>query len=219
MSVAVSSRDEMGFARIIYETMMIVLIALEPVKNSYLKKLVKRLLVVFILGEFMIFAKVFVTYMDISDEWTPIIWRIYEIIRVFISLSLCYPISLFIGENGQKLQRLFFIVCCLVASGAISDHLHYNNGHSGLNHVASMLIFLFTFYQYTQLRRETIGEIPRLKSLMVLELILIILDGILIVLYFNGGNQPKFLSGMKIALGILQYQKFYMMILVMTHFD
>ncbi len=103
MSVAVSSRDEMGFARIIYEAMMIVLIALEPVKNSYLKKLVKRLVVVFILGEFMIFAKVFVTYMDISDEWTPIIWRIYEIIRVFISLSLCYPISLFIGENGQKL--------------------------------------------------------------------------------------------------------------------
>lgn len=103
MSVAVSSRDEMGFARIIYETMMIVLIALEPVKNSYLKKLVKRLLVVFILGEFVILVQIFVVYMDILDEWTPIIWRIYEIIRVFISLSLCYPISLFIGENGQKL--------------------------------------------------------------------------------------------------------------------
>jgi hypothetical protein len=219
MSVTSPRHDEIGFARIILETILIILIALEPVKNFYLKKFVKHLLTVFILEEFVIIAEVYVIYMNIQGEWAAIIWRIYEIIRIFISLSLCYPISLFIGENGQKIQRLFFIVSCLVAIGAISDHLHYNNGQSGMNFIAFILIFLFTFHQYTQLHRQTQGEIPRLKSLMVVEFTLILLNGILIVLFFSGAYQQKFLLAIRITIGVLQYQKIYMMILVMTYFD
>lgn len=219
MSFASPNRDEMGLARIICEAMVIILIAMEPVKNPYLQKFVRTLLAAFILEESVIIAEVFVVHIGLFDEWTAIIWRIYEIIRIYISLSLCYPISLFIGENGQKLQRVFFVVCCLVVTGTISDYLRYNDGHSGMNYIAFTLIFLFTLYQYTQLRRQTQGEIPRLKTLMILESTLLVLNIILVLLFFYGGYQQTFLSALKIAIGILQYHKLYMMILVLTYFD
>ncbi len=198
---------------------MIILIVLEPVKNSYLKNFVKRLLAAFVLEELVIITEAFFIYMSILDEWTAIIWRTYEIIRIFISLSLCYAISLFIGGSVQKIQRLFFIVCGLMIVGAISDHLRYNNGHSGMNYIAFLIIFSFTFYQYTQLRQQTEGEIPRLTSLMILEFVLIVLNVMLIILFFHGGYQQKFSSTVKITIGILQYQKLYMMIMVMTYFE
>jgi hypothetical protein len=126
---------------------------------------------------------------------------------------------LFIGENGQKLQPLFFIVCSLVATGGILDHFRYNDGQSGMNYIAFILIFLFTFSQYNQLRRQTQGEIPRLKSLMILEFVLIVLNGTLIILFFRDGYQNKTLTIIKTTIGILQYHKLYMMIMVMTYFE
>ncbi|CAF1425999.1 unnamed protein product [Adineta ricciae] len=197
MSIAVSCNNEMLVARIICEAMMIGLIALEPVKNPYLKVFVQRLLAVFILDELVIMTEGYILYTDTYAEWKAVFWRTHEIIRVFISLSLCYPMSLFIGENGQK----------------------YRNGHSGMNHIAFMLIFLFTFYQYVQLRRQTRGEVPRLKSLMAIESMLIILNLILIALFLARGYEQKALPTIKITMTILQYHKFYMIISVMTYFE
>jgi hypothetical protein len=219
MPIVVPNRDELGFARIICEAMIIVLIALEPVKNLYLKKFVRHLLIAFVLEELVIIIEVFVIYMNILNEWTIFIWRTHGIIRLFISLSLCYPITLFIRENRRKLQCLLIVISCLIIQGIISEYLGYNNGHSGVYFIAFLLIFIFTFYQYTRLHRQTEGEIPRLKSLMALELILIILNSILIVLFFNAKHQENFLSAIKIAIDILQYHKFYMIISVMTYFE
>jgi hypothetical protein len=219
MSIVVPNHDELGFARIICEAMMIVLIALEPVKNAYLKRFVKYLIAAFILEELVIIADVFLIYMNIINEWTIFIWRTYGIIRLFISMSLCYPMTLFIGQNLRKLQRLLIAVCCLIIYGVISESLGNNNGHSGIYFIAFLLIFIFTFYQYTQLRRRTGKEIPRLKSLMTLELTLIILNSILIVLFFNNGFEQNFLPAIKITIDILQYHKFYMIISVMTYFE
>jgi hypothetical protein len=75
---------------------------------------------------------------------------------------------LFIEESGQKLQYLFFIGCGLVGLGAISGHFRCKNGNSEMNLIAFLLIFPFTFYQYIQL--------ARLKSLMAIELTLILLN-------------------------------------------
>ncbi|UJR11867.1 hypothetical protein I4U23_016046 [Adineta vaga] len=219
MSFVISCNTEMVFTRIICEAVVIGLIALEPIKNSYLKLFIQRLLAAFILDELVIITEGYILYTNMYDEWKAIVWRTHEVIRVFISLSLCYPMSLFIGENGQKLQRLFFVISSLVFIGGIFDHLHYRNGHSGMNHIAFMLIFLFTFYQYIQLRKQTRGQVPRLNSLMLIELVLMILNGLLIILFFSSGYEQKFLSTIKIATTILQYHKFYMIISVMTYFE
>ncbi|CAF0925943.1 unnamed protein product [Adineta ricciae] len=219
MSIAVSCNNEMLVARIICEAMMIGLIALEPVKNPYLKVFVQRLLAVFILDELVIMTEGYILYTDTYAEWKAVFWRTHEIIRVFISLSLCYPMSLFIGENGQKVQRFFVVISGLVLIGGFFDHLQYRNGHSGMNHIAFMLIFLFTFYQYVQLRRQTRGEVPRLKSLMAIESMLIILNLILIALFLARGYEQKALPTIKITMTILQYHKFYMIISVMTYFE
>jgi hypothetical protein len=80
------------------------------------------------------------------------------------------------------------------------------------------VIFLFTSYQYIQLQRQTDGEIPRLKSLTALELTLILLNGLLIILFFTSGYQPKLMSSIKITIGILQFHKLYMMISVLSYF-
>jgi hypothetical protein len=177
-----------------------------------LKRFVKSLLAAFILEELVIIAEVCAIYINLSDEWTAIIWRIYEIIRIFISISLCYPKSLFTGESGQKLQHLFLIVCGLVGIGAILDHLKYNNGNTGMNLIVFLLIFLFTYYQYIQLHCRTEEKTPRLKSLMAIGLTLILLNGLLVILFFTGICQPKVMSAIRITIGILQYHKLYMMI-------
>ena len=160
MSAIAENENILGFARIICELMTIILIAAEPVKNAYLKIFVRRLLAAFVIEELVIIIQVFLSYTNESNVWTKDIWRVYEIIRIFISLSLCYPMSLFIGEGGQKVQRLFLVVCSLMIVGIILNHLKYNDGHSGVDHIAFLIIFVFTFYQYNQLRRRTEGEIP-----------------------------------------------------------
>jgi hypothetical protein len=214
-----SCDDEMVFARIVCEAMIIILIDLEPVKNPYLKTFVRRLITAFILEELVLITYAFVINTSTLQEWRTFTWRTYEVIRIFISLSLCYPMSLFTGENGQKVQRLFFVVFSLMAIGGILEHMQYNHGHSGMNHIAFMLIFSFTFYQYIQLRRQTEGDIPRLKSLMIIEFLLIILDSLLLILFISGQYQLRFVSSLKIAMSILQYHKFYMIISVMSYFE
>jgi hypothetical protein len=194
------------------EAMIIIFIALESLQNSYLKKFVKSLLTIFILEELVIIAEVCAIYINLSDEWTAIIWRIYEIIRIFISISLCYPKSLFTGESEQKLQHLFLIVCGLVGIGAILDHLKYNNGNTGMNLIVFLLIFLFTYYQYIQLHCRIEEKTPRLKSLMAIALTLILLTGLLVILFFTGICQSKVMSAIRIIIWILQYHKLYMMI-------
>lgn len=211
--------DVMEFARVLCEAAVIVLIALEPVKNTYLNNFVKRLLPAFILEELLIFLGAVVTYMNLYTDHRIIIWRISEVIRIFISLSLCYPMSLFIGESGKKVQRLFIFVCCLMIVGTTSDLVLYHGSRSGVNYIALLLIFLFTLYQYRQLRQQIEGEIPRLNSLIILEVALIILNILLIILFFTGGPKLKFFIAFKIALNFIQLQKFYTMILVMTYFN
>ncbi len=214
-----SCNDEIVFARIVCEAMIIVLIALEPIKNPYLKTFVKRLITAFILEGLVLITYAFVINTSTLQEWKTFTWRTYEVIRIFISLSLCYPMSLFTGENGQKVQRLFFVVFSLMAIGGILEHMQYNHGHSGMNHIAFMLIFSFTFYQYIQLRQQTEGDIPRLKSLMILEFVLIVLDGLLLILSISDQYQLRFVSALKIAMSFLQYHKFYMIISVMSYFE
>ena len=209
----------MEFARIASEAVVVTLIALEPVKNAYLNNFVKRLIPAFILEVLLIAVAEYIKYMELYAEYRILTWRTFEIIRIFISLSLCYPMSLFIGETGQKVQRLFMIVCGLMVIGTTSDLLGYRERHSGMNYVSFLLIFLYTLYQYNQLRQRTEGEIPRLKSLIFIETILIILDVILILLFLGGARQIKFFTATKNAMEFIQLQKFYMMILVMTYFN
>jgi len=217
------SYDTLGLARVILETVIIIIIALEPVKNAYLKTFVKSLLVAFLFEECLIIAEATVViYMGKEGEAALLIWRIYEITRIFISLSLCYPMSLFIGEDTTKsrLQGLFFAIASLVIVGGISDHLRYNNGHSGLNLVAFMLIFCFTFRQYMLLRNHSEHDVPRLNSLMVIEGCLIGLNALVIVFFYSGisNEYSYFYQAIKLAIAILQYHKIYMMISVMTYF-
>lgn len=107
MSALGSIDDAMDFARIICETMIIVLIAVEPVKNVYLKVFVQRLLAAFVIEEIVMIIEAYLSYTKGSTFWTRDLWRLYEVIRIFISLSLCYPMSLFIGESGQKSTTTF----------------------------------------------------------------------------------------------------------------
>lgn len=127
--------------------------------------------------------------------------------------------SLFIGENGVKLVHFFGVVISLVVIGGISDYLHYNEGNTGLNFIAFMLIFLFTYYQITTLRRQTQGEVPRLNSLMILELVLIVLNGLLLALFYSKGYRHPLLAVIKISMGFLQCHKIYLIISVMTYFE
>jgi hypothetical protein len=64
---------EVVFLLPICDRLIIILIALEPIKNPYLKKFVKSLLAAFIFGEVAIIAEVFAVYSNLSDEWTAII--------------------------------------------------------------------------------------------------------------------------------------------------
>ena len=118
---------------------------------------------------------------------------------------------LFIGENGVTLVHLFFVVIGLVVIGGISDHLHYNEGSSGLNFIAFMLIFLFTYYQITALRRQNQGEVPRLNRLMIL--------WNCFSLFYSKGYRHPLLTAIRITIGFLQYHNIHLIISVMTYFE
>ena len=219
MLMIAASDDTFEFARLTCETVIVILIAFEPVKNSFLQSFIARLLQLFILEELVIFAGVFINYLNIYTEWLLVISRLAEIIRIMITLSFCYPISVFIGETLEKFQSVFVYICCLMIIGTMSDLLHFNDSCSGVNYIALLIIFAFTLYQYNQLRQRKEGEIPRLDTLILLELILIALDTSLILIFFNAGWEQKFLPSIKLAMEFVQLLKFYLMISVMAYFD
>jgi hypothetical protein len=101
MPCIIPDNDAMNFARLIIETIIIILIALEPVKNVYLQKFVKCLLAAFIFGQLVLITKGTFIYFNTGDEWIMVAWRIYEIIRIFISLSMCYQ-YLYIWNKVNK---------------------------------------------------------------------------------------------------------------------
>lgn len=76
-----------------------------------------------------------------------------------------------------------------------------------------MFIFLFTLYQYYQLKSQmhndgNDGYIKGLRSLMAIEMILILLSGLLIILFFSGSH--GLVQTLRLYLIMVQSLKIYM---------
>ena len=219
MTIVVLNDDVLKFPRIVCGTVIITLIISQPVKNRFINRFVQRLIPVFILEQSLILIETFSTYMDLYTEYQFLIWRLCRIIRIVISLSLCYPLSLCLRDNQQKFRSVSVYVCCLMFIGTIFDLLQVNDGRSGVNYIALTVISLFTLYQYRQLRRRSGAENSQLNNLIFLEGIMMIFQISSIVLLFEDGYQMEFFIAIKITIELLQLQKFYAMILMMIQLN
>ena len=215
MQTVVLTDDAMQFARMTCEASIVVLIVSESVKNTYLKHLIP----VLILEQLLIFLGTVLNYMDVFTEHQFIILRISEIIRIVISLSLCYPISVFLKDVEPKAKSASIYVGCLMIIGITSDLLQYNYIRPGVNYVAFLVISVFTFHQYNQIRRRIEDESSRLTSLIILEVILIILNLLLILLFFKDTGEIKVFVTIEIVMRFIQLHKFYTMILIITQLN
>jgi len=114
-----------------------------------------------------------------------------------------------------KLHIIFLLISILIIAGAIVDSTKSNPGiPSAYNNIAFMLIFLFTLYQYFQLKSHICmkdeTDIKGLKSLMTIEVILVLLNVLLIGLYFNGTHHS--LQSLRLSITLIKYLKIYMLL-------
>jgi hypothetical protein len=213
-SIKRCSTADVNIAQVIFEMVIIIAIMLEQVQNSYMRRFISILLLALGFEAFLIGSYVYILYGMVDVRLAIIIWKLYKLVRLFINLSLCYPIMVLTNKQ-IKLHIIFLLISILIITGAIVDSTKSNPGTpSAYDNIAFMLIFLFSLYQYFQLKSHIYikdeTDIKGLKSLMTIEVILVLLNGLLIGLYFNGTHHS--LQSLRLSLTLIQYLKIYMLL-------
>lgn len=219
MQALVLTYNVMQVARITCEIIFIVLIISKSMKNTYLNNYLQHLIPVFIFEQLLSFSGTILSEMNVNIEHPSILLRISEIIRIVISLSLSYPICVFIKDAELKTKKISMYIAGLTIIGILADVLEYKTMRPGVNYLAFLLISIFTLYQYEQLRRRIDEEISRVKNLMTTETILIILNILLVLLFFKNTEEIQLFVTIEIVIRFIQLQKFYTMIVMITQFN
>lgn len=220
MTLVILDDDTLQFPRIICGAVIIALIITEPVNNPCFKQVFQWIIPALVFERLLIFVEILVNYWDMSSDYQLIIWKFSQIIRIVISLSLCYPLSLCIRDNQQKFRSVSIYICCLMIIGTMFDLFQVNDGRSGVNYIAPLMISVFTLYQYQQLRRRPNEQSPsQLNNLIFLELIMMIFYISSMILLFLTGYQMEFFRIIQITVELFQLQKFYAMIMMIIQLN
>jgi len=200
------SADNVNVSRVILGLSMMYLLSLTSV-NSHLKRFTRSFIFAFSISEFVFFVYTVVHFTRGGETEQLILWRTYEIIRLFMNLSLCYPIFLALGKDAKQLQSVFIFVVVSILISVLYDFFSPWE-HSGINHVAFLLVFFYTHKQYRELNASIEGSISNLRVLVALEEILIALTAIYVLTYFSfvRFNGQSF----RLCVSILQYFKFFL---------
>jgi hypothetical protein len=203
-----------NIAQVILEVVIIIAIMLEKVQNSYMRRFMSIFLAALWFETLLIGSYAYILHGMVHTRLAIFIWDLYKLVRLFVSLSLCYPIIVFTNKQ-IKLHISFLLLSCIIIGGAIINWTKSSSPEklSGYNNIAFMFIFLFTLYQYYQLKsrmHDDEGSIKGLKSLIAIEMILILLNGLLLILFFSGTNY--LLQSLRLSITLVQYLKIYMII-------
>jgi len=202
------SSYDMQIARAIFGFTLIYLLQHFPIQSAYVRSFLRTFISGFVIGEFVNVAYAVVLYLGTASPFQLfLMWKLYELIRAFLSFSLLYPIFIVLGKDTKQLQTVMLVVVVIILGGLVYDFTFTTYHHSGMHNVAFLVIFCFTYMQYKEFASSIEGNIPHLSSLMNLELILIGLLTVYILLFFsvNGGES------IRTAIGLLQYIKFYLL--------
>lgn len=188
-----------------------------------MRRFINVLLVALCFEVFLIALYAYILHGVVHVRLAIFIWDLYKIVRLFISLSLCYPILVF-THKPIRLHLIFLLLSSLIVGGGIVNCTKSNPGSpSGYNNFAFMCIFLFTLYQYYQLKSHihydtnNLDVMKGLNSLIAIEIMLIILNGLLLILFFGGTD--SFLQSLRLSITLVQYLKIYMIMSLFTSLD
>jgi len=201
---------ELNLGRVILGFVTIVLLHNAHIVNPAMKKFIRGFIIALILEEIVLSFDVYELYTRVEHSNLVVTWRIYEIIRSFTNLSLCYPIIVLLGRDTKQLQSVFLLVVAMIVVALIFDfNSPRDTGH--LNHFAFLVIFAYTYYQYRELYNHLEGDLRNslnLPVLMLLEQFLIGCTAVFVIalVFLPSINGYPF----RFCVGMLQYVKFYL---------
>jgi hypothetical protein len=210
-SIKTFSTIDVNIAQVILEVVIIIAIMLEKVQNFSMRRFMNILLAALWFETFLISSYAYILHGMVHIRLAIFVWELYKLVRLLVSLSLCSPMIVF-TKKQIKLHIIFLLLSSIIIGGAIVNWTKSSPEKlSGYNNIAFMLIFLFTLYQYHQLKshmHDDEGDIKGLKSLMAIEMILILLNGLLLILFFSSTNH--LLQSLRLSITLVQYLKIHM---------
>ncbi|CAF4104911.1 unnamed protein product, partial [Rotaria sp. Silwood1] len=120
-----------------------------------MRRFIKVLIGALILETVLIASYAYMLHAVLNARLAMIIWDMYKLVRLFISIAFCYPIVVLL-DHKVKLHVVFLAIASIIIGGVIVDYMRSIPGTpSGFNNIAFMLIFLFTLQQYYKLKKHT----------------------------------------------------------------
>ena len=212
--ILVFSTVDVNSAQVILEAVIIICISIQPVQSSYMRRFVNSLVEALIVETLLMASYAYALDSILETHIALIAWKVYKLVHLFVSLSLCYPIMVFLNQK-IKFHLIFLFLASIIAGGGIVDFMRSERETpSGFNDFAFMLIFIFTFQQYRKLKHhlntEGGNEVKGLNVLMAIEMALIFLNFLLIILFIGGSTH--FLQPLRLSIILVQYFRIYLIV-------
>jgi hypothetical protein len=155
-----------NIAQVIFEVVIIGAIMLQQVHSTYMQRFMNIIFVALGFETCLIGSYAYILHGMDHFRVASIIWELYKLVRLFISLPFCYPTVVFTNKK-IKLHILFLFLSSIIIVGGIVDCT--TNKRAGIFsdyvNTTFMLIFAFTLHHYYQLE----SDIQGLNSLIVIE--------------------------------------------------
>ena len=220
VAILTFSAVDVNVAQVILESTIITALLLQPAKSAYMSRFVHMLIITLCIETSLMGFYAYVLHSLENDGLAIVIWELYKLVRLFLSLSLCYPM-LVVLNHKVKLHCVFLLIASIIIGGGIINYMVSEAGKStGFNNIAFMFIFAFTLQQYMKMKSRLPdaddSEIEGLNSLIAIEVSLVTLNGLLILLFFGGST--SFLQSLRLSITMIQYFKIYLLISLFASF-
>lgn len=212
MATTSFSTVDVNIAQVIMELVIILVAMLEPIESAFMRRYLRVLFGTLFIETALIAGYAYMRHAMLDAVQAMVLWEAYKLVRLFVSLALCYPITILINHT-VKLHAVFFALASIIIVGTALNYAKSTSGSpTGFNNIAFMLIFIFTLQQYWKLKQhiEVVhGDVIRsLNSLVAIEIVLISLNILLVVLFFSGTTH--LLQSLRLSLTLVQYLKIHM---------